>query len=64
MPDFLSIAQVAALSGHDRSWVKRHCASGRLPAIKVGRAWLVERADAERWSAEVRRPGRKARKVA
>jgi excisionase family DNA binding protein len=61
MPDLLTVPQVVAMTRLDRSVVQRACQRGQLKAAKLGRDWLIERADAERWSAEDRRPGRKAK---
>jgi hypothetical protein len=35
----LTLAEASALIGHERSWVSREMASGRLHATKIGRTW-------------------------
>lgn len=44
----LSVAEAARLIGRSESSVRRMCASGRLPARRVGaRSWLVPRASVD-----------------
>lgn len=47
MTDILTAAQVAALSGCHRVTVAQACQHGRLPAVKLGKTWLIEREAAE-----------------
>jgi excisionase family DNA binding protein len=56
--DLLTLPEIAEMTGMAgptvRVWVKQ----GRLPATKVGRQWMVRRADLERMLAEDPRIGR------
>jgi excisionase family DNA binding protein len=56
----LSIPEAAERLGLSPAMVRRYCASGRLPAQKVGRDWTVRQRDVERFAAAPRRRGRKA----
>jgi hypothetical protein len=52
----LSTAQVAALTSPPttRFTVEREIRRGNLVAEKIGRTWVVEQAEAERWAASFR----------
>lgn len=52
--DYLSTPQVAGMAGVSRTTVDREIQEGHLTAEKVGRIWVVDRAEAERWAAEFR----------
>lgn len=45
----LTTAQVAALHGHSVRRVQARIMAGELPAMKVGRDWLVSEEDAEKF---------------
>lgn len=47
MTKLLTTAQVAALTGCHRVTVAQACAAGRIPAVKLGKTWLIEREVAE-----------------
>ena len=47
--DLLTAAEVAALKGCDESTVTRAARAEEIPARRLGRAWVIRRADAERW---------------
>ena len=51
---FLTTAQVAARLNRDASQVRRWCESGKLPAQKFGRAWMIDESALE----EFERPKR------
>jgi excisionase family DNA binding protein len=48
----LSTAQVAALADTTRHTVEREIHRGNLRAEKIGRTWVVEQAEADRWAAQ------------
>jgi excisionase family DNA binding protein len=52
-------SEAAALAGIDAAAIRAACREGRLKATKIGRDWLIERADAEAFAASERKPGRK-----
>jgi excisionase family DNA binding protein len=45
----LSVPEVAALRGVTRPAVHAAVAEGRLPALRVGRFWVIREADALAW---------------
>ncbi len=51
-PDLLSTDQCAALAGVTRPTVIKAIDDGVLPAARVGRAWVITRADALRFKAD------------
>jgi excisionase family DNA binding protein len=55
----LSIPEAAERLGLSPAMVRRYCASGKLPAQKVGRDWTLRQRDVERFAASPRRRGRK-----
>jgi excisionase family DNA binding protein len=40
-----------------REMLRKHCADGRLPAIKLGKTWLVTRGDVKRFAERNYGPG-------
>ena len=50
MPGMLSTTQVAQLAGTTRFTVEREIKRGNLAADKVGRTWIIDPAEAERWA--------------
>jgi excisionase family DNA binding protein len=47
MPENLKVGEVARLCRVESSTVRRWIKLGVIPAVKVGRGWLVPRADLE-----------------
>jgi excisionase family DNA binding protein len=54
----VTIPEAAARLGLSVAMVRRYCAAGRLPAVKVGRGWAIRRWEIERFAANPRRSGR------
>ena len=50
----LSTADVAAMANTSQDTVEREIDRGNLAADKVGRTWVIEAAEAERWAAQFR----------
>ncbi|MGH3229172.1 MAG: hypothetical protein ACRDOA_11425 [Streptosporangiaceae bacterium] len=50
----LSTAHVAAMAQTSQDTVEREIERGNLAADKVGRTWVIEAAEAERWAAQFR----------
>jgi excisionase family DNA binding protein len=48
----LSTTEVAAMAETTRHTVEREIARGNLAAEKIGRTWVIEQAEAERWAAQ------------
>jgi excisionase family DNA binding protein len=46
----LSTTQVAGLAGTTRHTVEREIRRGNLHAEKIGRTWVIDQAEAERWA--------------
>ncbi len=42
---YLTLVEVSHQTGFERSWLRRLCQRGDLPATKAGRDWLVTQAD-------------------
>ncbi|MBX3364032.1 MAG: hypothetical protein KF866_04635 [Phycisphaeraceae bacterium] len=40
-PTFVPLSQAAAALGVPRAWLRREVCAGRVPAILVGRRWMV-----------------------
>jgi excisionase family DNA binding protein len=55
----LTIPEAADRLGLSVAMVRRYCATGKLPAQKVGRDWTVRQGDVERFAAAPRQRGRK-----
>lgn len=60
MPDdeLLTLPEIAEMTGMANPTVRVWVNQGRLPATKVGRQWMVRRADLEKMLAEDPRIGR------
>ncbi len=57
--ELVTVAQAAEIIGLSRVRVRVLVASGKLPAEKVGRDWLIRRSVAEKFARKERRgPGR------
>ena len=41
--EYVTVAEAAELLGKSEEWVRALCRDGRLPAARLGRAWLVWR---------------------
>jgi excisionase family DNA binding protein len=54
MPGMLSTTQVAELAGTTRYTVEREIRRGNLGAEKVGRTWVIDPPEAERWAKSFR----------
>lgn len=62
--DLLTVPEVAALKGVTRTAVMYAIQDGRVPAVRVGRNWVVTRADAEAYAPRpYRRKSRTSRRV-
>jgi excisionase family DNA binding protein len=55
----LTVPETADRLGLSLAMVRRYCATGRLPAQKMGRDWTLQQRDVERFAAAPRRRGRK-----
>ncbi len=56
MSDLLTTAQVARLLGRSRQRIGQLIDAGQLPAVRLGRRWMVERADLQTVLRPVGRP--------
>lgn len=59
--DLISVAQAGEVLGLQRDRVSRLIREGRISAVKIGRAYVIDRAEVERFAALPRRAGRPAR---
>lgn len=57
--EMLPTKQAAARLGLAARTVKDHCADGRIKAEKIGRDWLIEEAEVERYKRERKPRGRR-----
>jgi excisionase family DNA binding protein len=57
--EWLTTKQAAALIGYNAEYIRKLAQSGRIPAQKLGRDWLIQRADL---LTHVRSVGQKGRK--
>jgi excisionase family DNA binding protein len=57
----VSTAEAAAMVGRHESLIRRFCRQGRLPALRVGRFWVLEVEDVRRFFATERPVGRPRR---
>jgi excisionase family DNA binding protein len=48
----MSTTQVAELASTTRFTVEREIRRGNLQGQKIGRTWVIDRAEAERWAAQ------------
>ena len=49
MPDLLTPAHLAVIRAQCESTVRRMCASGELPAVRIGHRWYVPRTRFSDW---------------
>ena len=61
--DYLTCPQAAAILRVSPTWVRILCERGRIPARKVGPAWLMARDDLEAFAAVPRHRGRPRRRA-
>ena len=47
--DYLTIDEVAAYLPVPQSTISQVCREGRLPAMKIGKRWIVDKQDVRRW---------------
>lgn len=45
LPDLVTVAEAARLLRASEQYVRRMCKAGDLPAVKVGRAWRINKTD-------------------
>jgi DNA binding domain, excisionase family len=45
----LTVTEMAEMKGVNTSAIRHAIRRGQLPACKVGKTWLISRADAEAW---------------
>lgn len=57
LDNVLTLTEASALTGLSTPWLRRLVISGRLPAKKMGKTWLVLREDMERLAGQERRRG-------
>lgn len=43
---YVTVAEMARLTGLTENTIRHHCRTGRLPAIGLGNTWLIPKADA------------------
>lgn len=60
--DLLTLPQAATALGMDRSAVFRVVKAGKLPAVRIGRDWLVTRADVEAYRVAPKHAGGRPRR--
>lgn len=44
-PQFVTVPEAAVLLRVDEATVRRHCANGKLPSVKIGGNWRIRRED-------------------
>lgn len=49
IPGYLTTAEAATVIGVDQSQVCRYINEEKLPAIRVGRSWLIKKQDASKF---------------
>jgi excisionase family DNA binding protein len=59
----VSTAEAAALVGRHESLIRRFCRQGRIPALRVGRFWVLDVDDVRRFFATERPVGRPRRGI-
>lgn len=57
--EWLTTKQGAELIGYNAEYIRKLAQSGRIPAQKLGRDWLMKRADLLAYVREVDKKGRK-----
>ncbi|HZW05009.1 MAG TPA: type II toxin-antitoxin system HicB family antitoxin [Anaerolineaceae bacterium] len=62
--NLLTIPEAAEHLGLSTAMLRRYCSSGRLPAQRIGKGWVIRRHDIERFAAAPRRSGRPPKKSA
>lgn len=60
--NLISVAQACEILGLRRDRVSQLIRDGRISAVKIGRAYVIDRAEVERFAQLPRRAGRPARK--
>lgn len=55
MTDALTLSEVAAILRVGVESVRRYVRAGLIPAVRVGRAWIVERSAVDAYVATLRR---------
>jgi excisionase family DNA binding protein len=58
LSDVVTVAQAAALKGVPPDTVRRRIKRQKLPAIRMGREWLIKKKDLEAWTVQ-RRKGKR-----
>lgn len=61
-PPLVSAAGAAAMVSRHESLIRRLCRQGRLPALRVGRTWVLEVEEVRRFFAVERPVGRPRRR--
>ncbi|MDR1660398.1 MAG: helix-turn-helix domain-containing protein [Desulfovibrio sp.] len=59
MAEFLTTTQAAEIVGVKVRAIQAAISSGRLPAVKMGRDWMLAKTDVEAFAASERKPGPK-----
>ena len=54
-----TVKGVVKASGATSGYIRRLCREGRLDAVKVGGAWLIDQDSVDRWLRSDRKPGPK-----
>lgn len=60
--NLISVAQAGEVLGLQRDRVSRLIREGRISAVKIGRAYVIDRAEVERFAALPRMAGRRHRR--
>jgi excisionase family DNA binding protein len=61
LPDLLSVPEAAQRAGVARNTMRLAAKNGAIKAKKLGRNWLVDASDIERWRREVYNPNMASR---
>ncbi|BCY18677.1 hypothetical protein hrd7_25260 [Leptolinea sp. HRD-7] len=48
MDDFISISEAAEKIGASVALIRRWCQTGKMPAVKVGKTWIIKASDVEK----------------
>ena len=59
----LTVTQAAQRMGLSVAMIRRYCASGHLPAMKIGRDWAIRQHEIEIFAAAARQRGKSARQA-
>ena len=46
---FLTVTQVAEFLNRSKAFVAKKCASGELPAYKIGENWSINKSELQQW---------------